>query len=229
MESPLAKYFEQDDEHNCVRFIGDKLECFIPLRYQNENYLIVSDKVQALGMFTIRVNDTLTGGLQIPAVIQIDPTETYEQTIKGDRYFVCVLTKGHMIMCSTSVMQIDKLPYFCWREYLSLGHLPSYINYRNVGSLFDDMEEIAGAGMGANHVIVEIVLAHIFRDPDDLNIKYRNTDMQKPPATVTLRDVSYGPSTTHSRVFGSYSDTGRNAALLNQSDNNSELSDLFRA
>ena len=228
MDGELAKYFEQDDENNCVRFIGDKLECFIPLRYQNENYLIIEDKVQALGIFTIRVNDSIMGGLQLPAVIQIDPSETYEQTIDGERYFTCVLTKGRMIMCSLSVMQIDKLPYFIWREFLSLGHFPSYITYRNVSTLFDDMGEVAGAPMGANHVIIELVLAHLFRDKDDLNIKYRNTDMTKPPAHVTLRDVSYGPSTTHARIFGSFSDTGRNAALLNQTDNNSELSDLFR-
>lgn len=225
----LSQYFEQDDKENCVRFIGDKLECFIPVRYKNENFLIVADKIQALGIFSIRINDTLTGGLQIPAVIQIDPTETYETTIDEEKYFVCVLTKNHRVMCSLDVMQIEKVGYFMWREFLSLGHFPSYINYQNVNSLFDDLKEITGRGLGANHAILEIILAHLFRDPDDLNIKYRHTPMVKPPAHVTLRDVSYGPSTTHSRIFGSYSDIGRNAALLNQSDTNSELSDLFRS
>ena len=229
MEEDISIYFEQDDKEQCVSFIGDKLECFIPLRYQNENYLIIEDKVQALGYFTLRINDSIWGGLQLPAVIQLDPTETYETTMEGEKYFVCVLTKNRRVMCSTSVMQIEKIGYFIWREFLYLGHYPKYINYRNVNTLLDDLKEITGRGFGANHVIIEIVLAHLFRDAHDLNIKYRHTTMNEPPATVTLKDISYGPSTTHSRIFGSYSDVGRNAALLNQSDNNSELSDLFRS
>ena len=225
----LAQFFEQDDKEQCVRFIGDKLECFIPMRYQNENYLVISNEIQSLAIFSIRINDTIDGGLQLPALIRIDPSDTYETTIDDEKFLVCVLTKGRRIMCSTSVLQIERIGYFVWREFLSLGHFPKYITYQNVNSLFDDMREIAGRGIGANHVIMELVLAHLFRDAKNLNVKYRHTDMIDPPAHVTLRDVSYGPSTTHSRMFGSYSDTGRNAALLNQSDTNSELSDLFRS
>ena len=229
MATDISQYFEQDDKEDCVRFIGDKLECFVPLRYKNENFLIIEDKVQALGIFSIRINDTIWAGLQLPAVIQIDPSETYETSLDGERYFVCVLTKNRRVMCSLGVMQIEKIGYFIWREFLSLGHFPKYITYQNVNTLFDDMKEITGKGIGANHVIMEIVLAHLFRDPHDLNIKYRHTKMEEPPAHVTLRDVSYGPSTTYSRIFGSYADEGRNAALLNQADTNSELSDLFRS
>ena len=225
----LAQFFEQDDKEQCVRFIGDKLECFIPMRYQNENYLVISNEIQSLAIFSIRINDTIEGGLQLPALIRIDPSDTYETTIDDEKFLVCVLTKGRRIMCSTSVLQIERIGYFVWREFLSLGHFPKYITYQNVNSLFDDMREIAGRGIGANHVIMELVLAHLFRDAKNLNVKYRHTDMIDPPAHVTLRDVSYGPSTTHSRMFGSYSDIGRNAALLNQSDTNSELSDLFRS
>lgn len=225
----ISKFFEQDDKESCVRFVGDKLECFIPVRYKAENYLIVEDKVQALAIFSMTINDTIECGLQLPAVIQIDPSETYETTIDDEKYLVAVLTKGRRLMCSLNVMQIEKISYFIWREFLSLGHFPRYINYQNVNTLFNDMKEVTGRGMNGNHVILEIILAHLFRDRKDLNKKYRYTDMKDPPATVTLQDVSYGPSSTHARIFGSYSDTGRNAALLNQADNNSEMSDLFRA
>lgn len=226
--SATDKFFEVDKVNDCVRFIGDKLEIFIPMRYQAKNYLIVEDKVRALGIFSMRVNGSVEGGLQIPAMVQIDAADTYTETIDGEQFFVCVLNKGGRFMTTLKVLRDDKLVIFIWTEFLSLGHMPSYITYDNAATLFDDLKEIAGKSIGVDHVLIEIILAHVYRDPDNLNIFYRHTDMRQPPAQVSLRDVGYGASTTHSRIIGSYADVGRNSALLNQSDQNHTLEDLFR-
>lgn len=227
--SEIDRFFELDKKEKCVRFLGDKLEIFIPMRYQNSNFLVVENKVHTLGIFSMRVNDSIEGGLQMPAVIQVDPVDTYVETKDGEQYFVCVLNKGSRIMTTTGVLKNDKIGYFMWTEFLSLGRMPEYITYDNSVSLFDDLKELTGKGTNTDHVLMEIVLAHVFRDPDNLNVFYRHSNMNKKPAQVTLRDVAYGPSSTHSRIIGSYSDDGRNAALLNQSDQNHTLEDFFRA
>lgn len=226
--SKLTPYFEQDTKEKCVRFIGDKLEIFIPMRYQLKNYLAIEDKISALGIFSMKVNDSIEGGLQLPAVIQIDPVETYEATINDVKYLVCVLTKGGKIMTSTEVLQDDKVGYFMWTEYLSLGRMPEFIDYEGTATLFDDLREVTGRGIDVDSAIIGIILAQMNRDPDDINIFYRHTRMLKKPFLVNLRNVGYGPSSTHARVVGSYSDDGRNAALLNQSDQNHKLEDFFR-
>lgn len=225
----VSKFFEESEKDDCLRFIGDKLECYIPTRYAMENYLNIGENVQALGVFALKVNDSIEGGFQLPAVITMEPTETYDATIDEESYLVCVLRKGDKLMNTLNVMQIEKIGYFMWCEFLSLGHFPRYINYENVLNLFDDLKEVTGRGTNANHAILEIIYAHLFRDAQDLNVKYRHTGMNKPPAHVTLRDVSYGPSSTLGRIGGSYTDTGVNSALLNQSDQNHEIEDLFRS
>ena len=225
----ISRYFQEDTKEDCVRFIGEKLECFIPLRYQMDNFLKIGETIQALGVFALTINDTIEGGLQLPAVITMEPQETYEVTKDDERYLVCVFQKFDKVMNTLSVMQIEKIGYFLWREFLSLGHMPRYITYQNVATLMDDLKEVTGRGTGSNHAIMEIIYAHLFRDAKDLNVKYRHTDMHQPPAHVTLRDVSYGPSSTLARIAGSYTDTGINSALLNQADQNHELEDLFRS
>lgn len=225
----LSDYFRESEKDDCVYFTGDKLECFIPTRYETDDYLSIDENVHALAIFSIRIDDKIDGGLQLPAIITIEPTETYETTIDEEHYLVCVLKKGDKIMNTMSVMQIEKIGYFMWREFLSLGRMPSYLTYQNVVGLMDDLKEITGRGTNGNHTILELIYAHLFRDAKDLNIKYRHTTMTQPPAHVTLRDVSYGPSSTLGRIAGSYTDTGINSALLNQADQNHEIEDLFRA
>ena len=224
----VDQFFEIDEKNDCVRFIGDTLEIFIPMRYQSKNYLIIKDKIDALGIFSMRVNGSIEGGLQIPAVIQIDAAETYNETIDGEQFFVCKLNKGGRIMTTLKVVKDKELVYFIWTEFLSLGHMPKYMTYDGATTLFDDLKEITGSGTGVDHALIEIILAHVYRDPNNLSIFYRHTDMRQPPAQISLRDIGYGASTTHARIIGSYADVGRNSALLNQSDQNHTLEDLFR-
>ena len=209
--------------------MGDKLEIFIPMRYQAKNLLIIEDKISALGIFSMRINDSIDCGLQIPAVIQIDPISTHLETINENQFFVCELHRGSRLITNLYVLQNEKLGYAVWLEFLSLGNMPSFINYHNAAFLFDDMKEITGKGIPVNHAVFEIIFAHVYRDAKDLNTFYRHTRMTEPPAQVTLRDVGHGPSSTHGRILGSYSEDGRNAALLNQSEHNSTLEDFFRA
>ena len=226
--SAVDQFFELDTVNKCVRFTGDKLEIFIPMRYQTKNYLIIEDKIQALGIFSLRVNGSIDGGLQIPAMIQIDAAETRNETIDGEPYFVCVLNKNNRIMTTTTLVKNDRVIYFMWTEFLSLGRMPKYMTYDSATTLFDDLKEITGKGTGVDHSLIEVILAHVYRDPNDLNIFYRHTGMRQPPAQISLRDVGYGAATTHSRIIGSYADIGRNSALLNQSEQNHTLEDLFR-
>lgn len=224
----VSKYFFQDPKTNTVRFLGDKLECFIPTRYEMKELLIVGSKISALGIFTMKINDSITCGLQIPAVVIMDPVATRTETIDGDSFFICEFHKNNTFLTTTTVMKDNKLPYLMYLEYLSLGNMPSYITYDNVVGIFDDIDRICGLDLPVDHSIMEIIYAHVYRDAKDLRKYYRHTPMTQPPAQITLRDVAHGASSTHSRLVGSFADDGRNAALLNHSDQNHELEDFWR-
>lgn len=226
MNTEAAKFFKQEED--CVRFIGDDLKCFIPMRYKAKNMLIVDSMVTALGIFTMLINDSIQCGLQIFATIRIDPDSTYETTIDGEDFFVCELKKNNRLMTTLNIMQDNNVGYVAWTEMIASGHLPSYINYENIATLFDDMKEHTGKGTSVNHAAFEMLYAHLFRDADDPHVHYRYTDMKKPPVFINVRNVSYGPTSTQSRIIGSYADDGRNAALVNQAEENHEIEDFFR-
>lgn len=228
----IRSYFRQDEKDDCVYFDPPKgsnvtLECYLPKRYINKNYLIVTETIKVLGIFTMKCQGE-TFGIVLPTVIEMEVSRIEEATIDDRRYIVAVLEKGRKFMTSLSTLQGVKIPYYVWTEFLSVGNLPEFITYDTCAQLYDDMADIAGRGLGVDHAVFELVVAHMYRDKDDLSTYYRNTDMKKEPGMVTLRDINYGPSTTHSRIVGSYANEGRNAALLHQSTTNDELEDTFR-
>lgn len=225
----MSKYFNLDEKTKKVTFTGDKLECYIPKRYIDKGYLVLSDKVSALAIFSMKINDSIDMGILLPSMITMIPVETRDETINNESMYVCVLTKGSVFMNTTILLQDNSVGYFMYNEYLALGHLPSFITYDKILTLFDNLTKFSGAGIGADHAILEIIYAHMFRNPDKMTEFYRLTDMKKKPAIINLHDVNYGASTTHSRLFGAYANTGLNSALLNPESEHHELEDLFRS
>jgi hypothetical protein len=80
-----------------------------------------------------------------------------------------------------------------------------------------------------DHVIFEIVYAHLHRDKDDITKFYRNTDMKKPPQSIPLRSVNFGPTSTTAKLLGSYFDDGLTATLISHSDTRHDIEDYLRS
>lgn len=223
----FSKIFVQDDKEDCVRFMGEHLTVWVPKRYETYDALTISETVKALGIFTMEA-DGVKCGLQIPAVVEMDPSETSEENIDGVGYIVCKFTHGDKLLTTLTLIQNGGTGYILWKEFIGLGNFPSYITYQNVPFLLDDLKRISGTGINVSHTILELAYAHIFRDAKDRTKYYRLTPMTQPPVIISIHDVAYGASSTHSRIFGSYANQGLNAALLNQNTKNSEMEDTFR-
>ncbi len=224
----ISRYFVTDQEHDCVRFMGNEVVLYIPKRYENYQFLHIGERVECLGIFKMVINGELVCGLQLPAIISIDPVSMEWTTIDDEKFLAVTLTHGSNILTTLHLLQNDKIYFTTWREFLSVGHLPLYINYENIAFLFDDLKETTGKGINIDHSVLEIIYAHLFRDSEDLNVFYRHTSMSKEPTTISLKTVSYGPSGTFAKIAGSYAQDGYNSALLNQADRNSELEDMWR-
>ena len=226
--SEFSKYFELSEKDNCVFFTGEKAECLIPQRYIDKEFLIIDTRLTVLAAFSIIINERLLGGILIPSMIIMEPSATETRVINGIQYFVATLKKGNQFICNLDLVQVDRTGYDLWLEFISTANMPLFLDYGNTPFIFDDMKEFTGKAIAVNHAILEIIMAHVHRDAKDLTRPYRLTNMSQPPAQITLRDIGHGTSSTHSRLVGSYSDLGRTAALLNQSDENHELEDYFR-
>ena len=223
----LSSKFEYSEKDDCTRFMGDKLIIRIPEHYTMLGYLVIAEVVHVLGIFPMNV-DGVDCGLQIPGVIDVDPSDIRTETINDKKYTILELHKGDRIMCTSSVIKDGKLHYAMWKEFISGGKIPEYLDYDATACLFDDCKKITGKGIDVNHAVIEIVYAHIYRDRDDLTKLYRLTPMTKPPVNIKLNQPAYATNSTHARIIGSYAEQGMNSALIHQNAENVEIEDVFR-
>ena len=223
----LSNKFEYSEKDDCTRFMGDKLIIRVPEHYTMLGYLVIAEVVHVLGIFPMNV-DGVDCGLQIPGVIDVDPSDIRTETINDKKYTILELHRGDRIMCTSSVIKNGKLHYEMWKEFIGGGKLPEYLDYDATACLFDDCKKITGKGIDVNHAVIEIVYAHIYRDRDDLTKLYRLTPMTKPPVTIKLNQPAYATNSTHARIIGSYAEQGMNTALIHQNAENVEIEDIFR-
>ena len=223
----LSNKFEYSEKDDCTRFMGDKLIIRVPEHYTMLGYLVIAEVVHVLGIFPMNV-DGVDCGLQIPGVIDVDPSDIRTETINDKKYTILELHRGDRITCTSSVIKNGKLHYEMWKEFIGGGKMPEYLDYDATACLFDDCKKITGKGIDVNHAVIEIVYAHIYRDRDDLTKLYRLTPMTKPPVTIKLNQPAYATNSTHARIIGSYAEQGMNTALIHQNAENVEIEDIFR-
>lgn len=226
MDNEMKKYFKDVDGE--VIFTGKTMEVFIPKRYENQDLVLVQDFIRTLAIFEVLIDDKIRKGFLLPALITMLPHETYSANIDGVDYYVGKFITGDKFMTSKTVLKQGHIAYFMFLEFISLGNLPSFIGYEEVAFLFDRAASMCGVKLDFNHSVFEMIYAHLFRDAKDLTKKYRHTDMKKKPAFIELRSVTWGTDSTTSKLVGSYLGDGLNSALVNQSDQPSELENLFR-
>lgn len=223
----MSKKFEYSEKDDCTRFMGDKLIIRVPDHYIQLGYLVIAEIVHVLGIFAMNV-DGVDCGLLLPGIIDVDPSDVRTETDGDKRYTILELHRGDRIMCTSGVVKDNKLHYAMWKEFISGGKMPEFLDYDSTAGLFDDCKKITGKGISVNHAVIEIVYAHIFRDRDDLTKLYRLTPMIKPPVSIRLHQPAYATNSTHARIIGSYVEQGMNAALIHQNAENVEIEDVFR-
>lgn len=218
-------FVHQDD--GSVTYEGTKLIAYVPTHYETYGLFRIDKYVTALAMFDMEA-DGKTIGIQLPAAIEMAPSEIEDATIDGDHFKKLTFFKGDKFMVRTDVVKMEKMGYYIWKEFIGLGRFPKYMDYDHIFYMLDDLKEVTGKGLDASHTLLEVVYQHLFRDKDDVNKLYRLTNMNKPAHILQMRDISRVAQSNHSKVFGAYSADGLNSALNTQNTKNNEFEDMYR-
>ena len=209
-------------------FTGNHLEVRIPMRYRVHEALDVDEHVKTLAIFEMIVNHEFNYGLLLPNIIRMVPSKISRSTIDGVEYQVCEFFNGDKFMLSTTVLKENHISLMMYNEFISLGNIPKFITYDNIALLFDTAEKMCDVNLKTPHAVFEMIYSHLFRDPDNLYIKYRFTDKIKPPVFIGANNVAFGPESTTAKLIGAYFNDGINSALVNASDKHYDIEDLLR-
>lgn len=222
------KYFKT--ENGRVIFVGKKLECFIPLRYEIHGGLTIEDTVSTIGFFDMVINGTIESGLRLAAIVEIIPTETEKINIDGQPFLKLTLYEGDIFLKHTSCVQSKRLSYILFYEMTNSGHYPKFIKYNDLATLYDYISATTGLKVDTNHAITEMVSAQLARDSADISKLYRHTPMTKDPKLAGLRSIAQVASSATGKISGAYMKQGVQSVIAGEaSTQNSEIEDLLRS
>lgn len=223
--SSKSLFVHHDD--GTVTYEGNKLIAYVPTHYDTYSLFKVEKYVTALAIFDMEA-DGQKIGIQLPAAIDMAPSEIEDVTIDEESYKKLTFYKGDIFMVRTDVVKIEKMGYYLWKEFIGLGRFPKFMTYDKVFWMLDDLKDITGKGIDASHTLLEIIYQHLYRDKDDINKLYRLTNMSKPAGLLTMRDIGHIATSNHAKIFGAYSGDGLNSALVDENKKNNEFEDMYR-
>jgi hypothetical protein len=168
-------------------------------------------------------------------MVKITPTSTIKVKFNEEEYYKFDFDAGSTVIPSLQLVQTDVLVYKIYDEIMAKGNVPWYLDYNDLGRLFDTAKYHAGANIGSNHEVTELIVSIIARNPKNRHEYYRRTvkskeDVKKnPPAFVPLRSVVYSATNTTNKLAGSYFEAGLVSALNSPSTRTERIESILMA
>lgn len=201
---------------------------YMPKRFEEVNLAVIAEEISILGIVAICIGSNY-GVLSVTAMVTITPAKTNVVKFGDAEYYEFEFAKGDTVLTSTDLIRSGTLPYYIYNEFMAKGRVPWYMSLADMCKIYSTAKTHTNVKVGDNHVIVEMIIATLARNPDNLMEYHRH--MAKPslvPTFIPFRSVTYGASDTTSKLMGSYFDDGLDSALVNPADEVETVEALLR-
>lgn len=228
--------------HACLQELPDArvvavkpCKIYVPSRFSEHNLAEIGVDTYIVGIYVIVVEDKYYGVSLINAMHRIVPTSTIRIKIDGEEYFEFFFEAGQTVFATTYLLKNDVLVYRIYDEILSKGKIPWYINYDDLGHIFDSASFHGGANIGKESEVTELIVSLISRNKKNMTQYYRTTIKSldeiktNPPEFVALKSVVYAATNTTNKLAGSYFATGVVSALVSPAERKERLESILTA
>jgi hypothetical protein len=209
----------------------------IPVRYESAGLAEIGVDTVVLGIFSMEFEDESSryyAVFSVDAMVKLGPSKVDKIKVGGSDYYQFSYEAGSVVIQNYNLFVQDVLVYEIYNEFISAGKVPYYMNYEDLGSIFNTAPDYAGANVGQNEEVTETLVAIISRTPGDRSKQFRtlaNNPEQlsvQSPAYIPLRSVIYSATNTLSKLAGSYMQVGIVSALVSPSEKVEKLEEILR-
>lgn len=211
------------------------VKIYVPTRFAERGLATIGIETMICGIYAMVVEDSYYAVSLVNAMIRIEPSSMMKILIDGDEYYQFEFDKGATVFPMLDLVQADALVYKIYNEIIAGGHTPWYLSYVDLALIFDTARQHAGANIGENHEVTELLVSIVARNPKNRHEQYRGTiqDMHdlltNPPVFIPLRSPEYAASNTLNKLAGSYFSRGVVSALNTPTTRLERLDSLLSA
>ncbi len=203
---------------------------YFPARFVEQGLASMDVETNVIGILAIVVEGKYSV-YSVNAMIRFDPVEVSTVMISGEEYYEMLFTPGAVIIPNLNVAAVDTLVYRIYNELIAKGRVPWYMTYRkDMPRIFDTASEYAGAGIGQEREVTELLMTITGRNPDNLNESYRlvAATTTKPPRYISLKTVEYSATNALNKLGGANYTRGTIGALVSPSVEPERIETLLR-
>lgn len=206
----------------------------IPERYIDRELAVIGIEVYIYGIYAILLEDDRYAVSLTHAMLKITPFKSLKIKVEGVPYYEFHFPANSMVIATTETIVRNQYIYPVFDEFLVQGKVPWFMDYDDVGYLFDTAKTFGGSTIAASLETIELLASIVARSKDDRVVYYRNSLPEDPnaatvpPAYIPFKSVYYAATNTLNKLAGNYFQDGVVSALVTPTDEVQHLEQLIR-
>lgn len=206
---------------------------YIPKHYASGKLGSVLENINCIGFFAMVIEDTYYAVNKTCANMTFSPASVNSVTVDESPYIEMVFEPGSLAIMGRELVVNKPQLFQIYDDIVAKGRTPWYMNYSDLGAIFDTALKHSGVNLRAPRSILEMMAASRARDPRDRSKYYRHmlttqADIEKiKPDIIPLRSVAYGATSTTARLLGAHLNEGINSSLVNPSERLERVEELL--
>ena len=201
-----------------------------PKRFLDRGMADIGLETYVYGIYALII-DGVYAVSAISAMVKTSPQQINLVDIDGEAYYNFHYTAGSPIIDNTMVVKDKTLVYAIMDEFFLKGKMPWYVEYEDLGKIYDTAKQFTDADIAENYAVLEALAAYVTRDPDNRTIQFRHkySPKTKPSYIGIYGNVFYAAPGTVAKLAGSYFQDGVVSALTQPAEKSSKVESLLRA
>lgn len=210
------------------------LKMHIPARFTEKGMAELGVENTIAGIYGLILDDTYYASSTVNAMMKIEPSSTTRILVEGEEYIEFGFDAGSTVITNVNLVQSPTFVFRIYDELIAKGHVPWYLGYLQMCKIFATAKKHAGANIGENFEVTELLASIVARDAKYRHKYYRATmssleDLLKnQPAFIPLRSVQYAANSTLNKLAGSYFADATISALVSPSTKTERIESLLR-
>lgn len=204
---------------------------YLPRKWRDKDLVHIANEIYITAIYALVVEDQDYAISVVNTMIRVNPNTINEVVIDDTDYLEMVFDPGDQVFANTDVVVNKKLLYSIFDEIVTHGNVPAFMNYLDLGRLFETAESFGDTRLASSPTILQMLLSMIARDPNDKMRYFRQVstgDDLEQVAYVSLQSSIYGPTNTTARMIGANFSDNLNAAMIHPSEQEEDIEHILR-
>lgn len=221
----------------CLKEMGGKLivtktlKLYLPRTFEDKRMLVMGNETYVVGVYMLATEDKNYAVSLTTAMLRTEPSSIDTVYMDGVEMYELQYEPGDELIADLNLVVNGKLIYSIYDEIFSLGRVPPYLSYRDLGRIFESAPKHANVTLASTPTILQMLAAVISRNPDDPMVYFRQVtngkDLDK-AKYVSLKSSTHSATNTTARLMGAYFSDNLTTALVHPAEREENVERLLR-